>query len=445
MPIDVSRRRFLQTAAAGSALMPFAGMAAGARKPNFVIIMADDLGYGDIGCYGNQRYQTPNLDRLAGQGMQFTDFHANGAVCTPTRAALLTGRYQQRCGLEGVIYVRGETRQVGLAQSELTFAETLKSAGYATGIFGKWHLGYNKPFNPVHQGFDEFKGYVSGNIDYHSHYDNAGIFDWWHNTEKVKEDGYVTDLLTDHALNFIENNQDNPFCVYIAHEAPHWPYQGRDDPADRFPDTDFDSHGSREDRAGAYQEMVEVMDENIGRVLRKLQALQLENDTLVFFCSDNGAVPKLGNNGGLRGDKASLWEGGHRVPAIAYWPGRIEAGAVNDETVMSMDLFPTMASLAGARVPEGHALDGADLSPVLFAQQALPERTLFWRYRKQTAVRRGEYKLLIHDGKPHLFDLANDRQEQHNLIDSKPAIAEALQTRLSAWEAEINAIPQKTT
>ena len=172
-------------------------------KANIIIIMADDLGYGDIGCYGNTTIKTPNLDAIAAGGMKFTDFHSNGAVCSPTRAALLTGRYQQRCGIEGVIYAKGSTRETGIPLQEITFAEVLKSAGYKTAIFGKWHLGYNVKFNPTKQGFDEFRGYVSGNVDYHSHIDGAGMEDWWKNDEKVPEEGYSTDLITKHAIRFI--------------------------------------------------------------------------------------------------------------------------------------------------------------------------------------------------------------------------------------------------
>ncbi len=431
-----TRRTFLQSSLAGLlALSTPNGNAE--RKPNIVLIMADDLGYGDIGCYGNDWINTPHLDALARNGMRFTDYHSNAPVCSPTRAALLTGRYQQRSGLEGVIYVRGETRQVGLRQDEVTFAEVLKKAGYKTGIFGKWHLGYKKEYNPVHHGFDVFHGYVSGNIDYHSHYDNAGIADWWHNLEQIEEEGYVTDLITDHAIDFIKSNKDNPFCVYIAHEAPHWPYQGREDKADRFPGVDFNSHGSRKDKKGAYKEMVEAMDENIGRVIKTLEQLGLSRDTFVFFCSDNGATP-LGSNGSLRGDKGSLWEGGHRVPAIAYWPGKIDKGQTIDDTVLSMDMFPTMASLAGASDIDTPPLDGVDISPLLVKNKSLPERTLFWRYRRHKVVRQGQWKWIAEGKNQYLFNLETDRNEQNNLANTHKEKARELAKAMARWEQSIS-------
>ncbi|NQT02271.1 MAG: sulfatase-like hydrolase/transferase [Planctomycetes bacterium] len=197
-----------------------------AERPNIILIMADDLGYGDIGCYGSKKIRTPNIDALARGGLRFTDYHSNCPVCSPTRAALLTGRYQQRCGIEGVV-TAAKHRHTGMALEEVTFAEVLKRRGYATGIFGKWHVGYNVEFNPAKQGFDEFIGYVSGNVDYHSHIDQAGFEDWWKNLQKVPEEGYCTDLITKHGVDFIERHKDGPFCLYLPHEAPHYPYQGR--------------------------------------------------------------------------------------------------------------------------------------------------------------------------------------------------------------------------
>ncbi|MHC4518058.1 MAG: sulfatase-like hydrolase/transferase, partial [Planctomycetota bacterium] len=193
------------------------------ERPNIILIMADDLGYGDIGCYGGW-IQTPNIDALAKGGMRFTDYHSNGAVCSPTRAALLTGRYQQRCGIDAVVTAKGPARETGMAQKEITFAEVLKQRGYVTGLFGKWHVGYRVQFNPTKQGFDEFIGYVSGNVDYHTHIDQANITDWWKGPKKAPEEGYVTDLVTKHAVDFLHRHKDEPFCLYLPHEAPHYPY-----------------------------------------------------------------------------------------------------------------------------------------------------------------------------------------------------------------------------
>lgn len=404
------------------------------QRPNVIVIMADDLGYGDLSCYGSDNIQTPNIDSLSEHGLTFTDYHSNGAVSTPTRAALLTGRYQQRSGLEGVIYVRGETRQTGMDPSEVTFAELLKDAGYATGIMGKWHLGYKEKYNPVHQGFDAFYGYVSGNIDYHSHYDNAGIYDWWHNLDSMKEEGYVTDLITNHSVDFIREHQNEPFLLYIPHESPHVPFQSRNDTGYRYPGKEFSYLGPVEDQQTTYKEMIEIMDEGIGRVMQTLRNLNLEEETFVFFCSDNGA--RFGSNGELRGDKGSLWEGGHRVPAIAYWKGKIEPGRT-DELAVSFDLFPTMLSITNTEKPDTLTLDGIDLSPLLFQSEKLPERTVVWRYRGQKAVRKGPWKLMITESDTLLFDLEPDRDESNDLAPENPGKVRELLDEYRQWKADV--------
>ena len=416
----------------------------GNPSPNFIIIMADDLGYGELSSYGSKSIQTPHIDRLAKEGLRFTDYHSNGAVCSPTRAALLTGQYQQRSGLEGVIYVKGETRQVGMETSTTTFAELLQAKGYATGIMGKWHLGYKKEYFPTRHGFDEFHGYVSGNVDYHTRYDNAGIYDWWHNEDSLVEEGYVTDLITHHGIDFIKKNRDRPFCLYLAHEAPHSPYQGRNDPGIRFPGKEFSYDGSVEDKNRAYKEMVEVMDEGIGRIMATLKELELDDNTLVFFCSDNGAVGKYGDNGKLRGTKTTLWEGGHRVPAIARWKGHIFPGT-SDATVMSFDLAPTMIALSGGGTDHETTFDGINISPVLFGTATSFDRALVWRYRNQSAVRKDRWKLMVEEGDTLLFDLANDLSEKVNIVRQHPAVAKALAGVLGEWNKGVRGkVEQKT-
>lgn len=407
------------------------------ERPNIILIMADDLGYADISCYGNEEIKTPALDQLATEGLKFTDYHSNGAVCSPTRAALLTGRYQQRSGLEGVIYASGETRKTGLAIEELTFADYMKEAGYVTGIFGKWHLGYRIDFNPIYQGFDYFRGYVSGNVDYHSHVDGSGVPDWWHNLEKVEEKGYVTDLITKYSVEFIKENKDKPFCLYVAHEVPHYPFQGRNDKADRFPGVKFEQHGSRKDKKGAYKEMIEVMDEGIGQIISTLRELSLDKNTFVFFCSDNGGLRKYANNGDLRASKGSLYEGGHRVPAIAWWPGMIEPGTQTEQTVMSMDLFPTFVNLSKQETEESYGFDGVDLTRLMLEQRELPERSLFWKYRKQKVIRRGDWKLVVENDTSELYNLAEDLQESNDLSDDEQALSNELLEELVTWENEV--------
>jgi arylsulfatase A len=406
-------------------------------RPNIILIMADDLGYGDVGCYGSGSIDTPNIDALAARGMRFTDYHSNGPVCSPTRAALLTGRYQQRCGIEEVVYAKGPARETGMGLEEVTFAEVLKSRGYVTGLFGKWHLGYRVEFNPARQGFDEFRGYVSGNVDYHSHIDGAGFDDWWRNLERVPERGYVTDLITQHGVDFIERHKERAFCLYLPHEAPHYPYQGRSDGPERLAGGGGGKRRSGEQVAPAYKEMVEVMDEGIGRIVETVGRLGLARKTFIFFCSDNGAT-KQGSNGALNGFKGSLWEGGHRVPAVACWPGRIRAGSVTGQTVLGMDLFATMVSLAGAQVPAGLKLDGEDLLPVLTGSGGLKARTLFWRYRGQRAVRKGSWKLLVQGKDTRLFNLKTDLGEKNDLADRRTDVVAELRAELAAWESQVS-------
>ncbi len=404
--------------------------------------MADDLGYGDIGCYGSQTIHTPNLDRLASEGMKFNDYHSNGAVCSPTRAALITGKYQQRVGIEGVI-TAAHHRNVGLDLKEITMAEALKKAGYITGMFGKWHLGYPEKYNPVHQGFDEFRGYVAGNIDYFSHIDQEGYFDWWKNTVLEDDKGYSTDLLTNYGIDFINRHKNEPFFLYLPYEVPHYPYQGRHiKPFRKVGVKAAHNKTIQEDSIpGIYKEMIEVMDEDIGRIIRALKNAHISENTLVFFCSDNGGVKKYGkHNKPLRGWKAQLYEGGHRVPAIAWWPGKIPAGTRTDETILSMDIFPTLINIAGRTPPEG--LDGISFKNVLLQNGNMPDRSLFWRFHHVKAIRHGDWKLIIQETKTaqnkiELYNLKDDLSEINNLADKKTDLVIMLQEKLNKWEKEV--------
>jgi arylsulfatase A len=414
------------------------------------------MGYADASCYGNDRFQTPHLDALAKEGLRFTDFHSNGAVCSPTRSALMTGRYQQRTGVDAVVAAdpkRGFRETHGLQQSEVTFAKLLKGAGYRTGIFGKWHLGYAKQFNPLHHGFDEFHGYVSGNVDFQSHIDQADFFDWWQGLELKDEPGYTTHLINRHAVRFIEANKDRPFCLYVPHEAPHSPYQGPNDPPVRGPNAQPPVRG--DEIARAYREMVQEMDKGVGQIMAKVKELGLAERTFILFFSDNGGTGN-GNNGPLRGTKGSVWEGGHRVPAIAWWPGKIKAGSVTHETAIGMDVFPTLLDLAGVQAPTGHKLDGTSLRGVLLEGKSLPARTLFWDHSGKQAVRQGPWKLVVNEntgrgkgkakegGEPALFNLADDLGEQNDLATKQPDRVKAMQAALRAWEKDVatGATPQ---
>ena len=413
------------------------------KPPNFIIIMADDLGYGDLSTYGGW-IDVPSIDRLAAEGLKFTDFHSNGAVCSPTRAALLTGRYQQRVGIPIVIFAdpKRDTHRDGLQPIEYTFAEMLKDKGYATGMFGKWHLGYYPHYNPVRNGFDVFRGYVSGNVDFFSHIDGAGTFDWWHQDEKSDEPGYVTALINRHAVQFIEDNKDGPFCLYIPHEAPHYPYQGPgDDPAG------FRVEGKATSRLELtpnvtkqkYTEMVVEMDRGVGEVVDAVERLGISERTLIFFFSDNGATPQ-GSNGPLRGYKASVWEGGHRVPGIVWWPGKIQAGAVTDQLAAGFDLWPTMAELAGAPLPAERPLDGVSLASVLLEQKPLDRHEMFWEFEDAVAMRDGPWKYIAREDDfegPGLFNLAEDLGEQTNLADRFPDRTKSMAEAVAKWFQEV--------
>ena len=434
----MQRREFIRRVGAFACAMGWGlGLEAGeasrrGKRPNFILIMADDLGYGDVGCYGSTKIRTPHIDALAARGMRFTDYHSNGAVCSPTRAALLTGRYQQRCGINGVV-TAARHRHTGMSLDEVTFAEVLKQEDYVTGLFGKWHVGYSVEFNPIKQGFDEFVGFVSGNVDYQSHVDQEGYADWWQGEILEDEKGYSTDLITRYGEKFIAEHHEAPFCLYLAHEAPHYPYQGPGDGPERLVGNTKAFKG-RSDRPQAYKEMIEAMDAGIGRIVDKVRQTGIEEETLIFFCSDNGPAIH-GSSGGLRGKKGTLWEGGHRVPAIACWPGRIKPRSQSDQTIMGMDLLPTMAALAGAAVPSKP--DGVDVSGVMLKGQVLDERTLFWQHGKQKAVRQGRWKLVVDKNKTHLFDLAEDRAEQHDLAAEEEDILAKLIKRLETWQSQV--------
>jgi len=441
------RRDFLKMCGAGAASLAFAaceslfGQALGDNakdRPNIILIMADDLGYGDVGCYGNKTIKTPHIDALAREGMRFTDFHSNGPMCSPTRAALLTGRYQQRCGIEGVL---SWDHDLGMAPEQVTFAEVLKTRGYAVAVFGKWHVGYVGNFGPIGQGFDTFVGYSGGCLDYHSHIDRLGNPDWWKDDKLVAEEGYVTDLLTDHGVEFIEKNKDKPFCLYVPHLAVHFPYQGRNDKADRTIGKAWHDlkRGSRKDRKAAYKEMVEALDDGVGKIVAAVRRLGLDKRTLVIFISDNGAYNNVGSNGPLAGQKGRLLEGGHRVPGIAWWPGKIKAGSVTDQTVMTMDIFPTMVAMSGATLPDGLRLDGVSLLPLLLEGKDLPQRTLYWRHRKEWAIRKGPWKLLATGQDLHLFNLDEDISEQNNLADARPEMVKAMHAEFLKWEKDVTA------
>ncbi|MFN3168954.1 MAG: sulfatase [Phycisphaeraceae bacterium] len=422
---------------------------AAAPRPNIVLIMADDLGYGDLSCYGSDFIKTPNIDALAKAGIRFTDYHSNGAVCSPTRASLMTGRYPQRTGVEGVITAHHH-RAVGLPLDEVTIAEVLKDAGYATAIFGKWHLGYDvEKFGPLKQGFDTFEGFVSGNVDYFNKIDQQGYKDWWIGEELKHVDGYVTDLINDRGVAWIarqsKENKGQPFFLYLAHGAPHYPLQGPDD--EGFREVGKRVRQPEVDAKLKYKQMIESMDAGIGRVVAELEKRGLRENTLIIFCSDNGQAGRgPGSAGALRGSKGTVYEGGHRVPMVMSGAGIEQAGEVSDTLMVGMDLMPTLASFVGAELPKGLELDGVSLmSPTPW-----PGRELHWVHGDASAFRQGHWKLVMNgEGKPELYKLTketggfvggernNDLGETNDLADLHPERVKQMQEAHERWLEEV--------
>lgn len=417
------------------------------QKPNIIIIIADDLGYGDLECYGGQ-IKTPSIDRLASEGVRFTDFHTSGTVCSPTRAGLMTGLYQFRVGVPGVIvaFPNREAHKRGLDINAPTFAKLLKKEGYATGLFGKWHLGYSEEYNPTNYDFDEFKGYLSGQIDYHSHIDLSGAADWWQQTEKNDEIGYSTHLINKHSTDFIKKNKDRPFCLVVSHEAVHGPYQGPDDQFFRIEGVSS-PQVPKEKRIRPTKEtfaiMMEEMDKGVGQLMQTLDELGISKNTCIIFLSDNGGVLNISSNAPFRGGKGQVWEGGHRVPAIISWPGKIEAGIVSDIPCISLDIMPTVLDLVGIDVqPEVH-FDGISLYPALIEEKPLDEsRLFFWDTSNSSgngyAVRMANWKLVgSRSENPLLFNLSNDKGEKNNLSSKFPELVKKMQKEYQIWKNDV--------
>ena len=417
--------------------------------PNFVVILADDLGYGDIAAFGSKRNATPHLDRMAREGVRFTDFHSNGPMCTPTRASLLTGLYPQRFGEQFESALSGiEDYDTGLPLEAVTLPETLSDAGYVTGMYGKWHLGYQPPHMPSNQGFDDFRGLASGDGDHHSHIDRSGRPDWWHNEELSPEDGYGVNLITQHSVDFIRRHRDEPFFLYVAHLAIHFPWQGPDDKGYRVEGGNYHNLtklGELDslDVSAQVNKMVEAVDSSVGTILDALRDEGLAENTLVIFTSDNGGYltyqggyHNISENGPLRGQKTEVYEGGQRVPAIAWWPHTISPG-VSDDLAATFDIMPTLLELAGVDRP--HPLDGVSLVPLLLGRDSLAPRTLFWRIRADSAAREGRWKLVLHDNnEPELYDLEEDVGETQDLSDEHPETVRALMDHLNTWAETVD-------
>ena len=410
-------------------------------RPNVVLIITDDVGYGDLGSYGAVDIRTPNIDDLAREGVRLTDFYA-APQCTPTRAALMTGRYQQRVQLERALRDAEEMRGQGLSPTGRSLPQLLKNNGYATGLLGKWHLGFTPELGPNAHGFDEFFGFLSGFIDFYTHTRGDGSPDLFENTTPVHQDGYMTDLITARAVRFIEQRAAAPFFLEVAYNAAHWPFQPPDHYSKApnnaaFQGPDAAVPATRKD----YVAMLERADAGVGQILRTLDTLGLAKNTLVVFTNDNGGE-WLSRNAPLFHRKDTLWEGGIRVPAIFRWPARLPAGKTSSQAGITMDLTASILAATNTPVPPEAQLEGIDLLPILEGRSPVIERTLFWRIsipsRQQRAVRSGDWKLLLDGDDLLLYNLRADIGERNDVAASRPDLVARLRPLIAVWEKDVD-------
>mgnify|MGYP006074247341 FL=1 len=397
-----------------------------ARKPNVIIILTDDQGTLDLNCYGSKDLQTPHMDAIAEQGVRFTQFYAASAICSPSRAALLTGKTPGTAGVPGNVGLSGK----GLPSSEVTIAEEFKKGGYATALIGKWHLGHTQGSDPNGQGFGYFFGHRVGCIDNYSHFfywSGPNKHDLWRNDKEVFYDGeFFPDLMVKEAGQFMEKNKAKPFFIYFAMNSPHYPYQGSPKWLKHYDDNKVPYPRN------LYAAFLSTVDERIGALRKKIKDLDLEKDTIIVFQSDHGASTEGrahgggGNAGPHKGAKGSLYEGGIRVPSIISWPGHLPQNTVRKQLSTACDWYPTLLELCDLP-PAEHKLDGKSLLPVIRSAEAPTAHSIFhWKYSKMTVVREGKWKLVIRNKKPELYDLPDDLGETKSLVKEHPEIVSRL-------------------
>jgi arylsulfatase A-like enzyme len=447
--MKLTRRKFVQRLAIGSTLL-----SGGARstaiansvqrssgatesRPNIIFILGDDLGWGDLSCYGRPDYRTPNIDQLALQGTKFTDAYSASAVCTPTRCAYITGRYPARfkIGLEEPLVANNS--RVGLEPNQQTIASLLKQSGYDTALFGKWHLGFRPEWGPNAHGFDEFFGILAGAGDYFLHKNGLGQPDLYENLTPVERNGYLTDLLTERAVNYVKKSRSAPFFMSLHYTAPHWPWQAPTDSEtvsfnDKAPEpTTMAAGGSLK----LYAQMMKSLDDGVGRVMQSIKAAGIDKKTLVIFTSDNGGE-RFSYLWPFSGQKGDLLEGGIRVPAIVRWPGVVPANRVTQQMAITMDWTATMLAAANANT-SSRSLDGIDLLPVIKGASPVFDRTFFWRIYARDAVREGKWKY-VRDGEVRkLFDLSLDQHEQADFSHKHPEVLQRLIKEFDTWNDQM--------
>jgi arylsulfatase A-like enzyme len=422
-----------------------AAVISAAEKPNLIVIMTDDMGYADVGFNGCEDIPTPHIDSIAANGVKFTSGYVAYSVCGPSRAAFMTGRYGQRFGFERNPQYRPTDEDMGLPYSETTIADALKEAGYHTGVIGKWHLGATKKHHPLNRGFDEFYGHLGGGHSYfpeeltikngYTAKNEAESYRTWilKNHKPVEPEKYLTDAFSDEAVSFVERNHEQPFFLFLSYNAPHSPLQATEEYLSRFP-------GIEDEKRRTYAAMVSAVDDGVGRVLTALRKLEIEDNTLVFFLSDNGGpTTKNGsNNSPLRGNKGDPWEGGFRVPFAAQWPAGFPKGTIYDHPVISLDVFGTIAELSGANIAPERPLDGVNLKPFVNGDKSgPPHKGIFLRKFDQDlrAVRSGDHKLVTFakTNFSSLHDLSQDISEKNNIFPDKPELRKELAALWEKW------------
>ncbi len=436
--------------------------AAGSQRPNLLLIISDDQGYPDLGCLGLKPVRTPTLDRLAAEGVRGTSFYVTWPACTPSRGSILTGRFPQRNGLFDMVrndmtnyghrytpeeYALSPEMTLGLDPREQTLGDVLKRAGYRTGVVGKWDMGQARRFLPLQRGFDFFHGIGNNGIDYYTH-ERYGIPSMFHGNERTQADKgtYVTDVFKREALRFIRESQGQPWFLYLAFTAPHSASSFGSDPADKKTREGVQAPEKyvalyrdqvKDERLAKYYAAVTCMDEAIGEILADLKQAGAGENTLLLFLSDNGGSGN-GGNAPLKAGKTTLWEGGLRVPFLAWWPGQLPAGRVSDEFLTTLEILPTFAAAAQAPLPAAVKLDGFDLLPVLRDGKKSPRTEMFWQRRGDKAARVGRWKWVESEKGRGLFDLAADPGEARDLSAAEPQTLKRLQDRFAAWRQEMD-------
>jgi arylsulfatase A-like enzyme len=404
-------------------------------QPNIIYIMTDDMGYGDLSGYGHKEYTTPNLDKLAAQGIKFVNAYSAGPLCTPTRVAFMTGRYPARTPVGLIEPLTGvKDSAIGLTPEFPSIASLVKTKGYETAIVGKWHLGSQPRHSPNKNGFDYFFGFKSGAADYISHTGYGGQPDLYENDRQISVDGYLTELISQKASEYITKKHSKAFFLIVNYNAPHWPWQA---PGDKpYPNKmDFREGGSSQ----TYAAMMKSLDDGIGELMRAIDAAGISEQTIVIFTNDNGGE-RYSDNGGLTNSKGTLWEGGIRVPAFVRWPGHIKSNTVTEQVAVTMDWSKTILSIAGAKERKDFPSDGLNLLPLMTGSKKITDRTLYWRTTQRTnqkAIRMEKWKYLRDEKGEYLFDLSNDQQEKSNLRAKYPEVFAKLKDKYADWEQQV--------